>query len=159
MKHFTPARCNTFSFPSFHISDSALQKPSKCFSREKDLPVLGRAQGGDKGSMVIEDNPIDWTFRPADLQGVQSAFAVYVTGNSMLPKYKEGDLAYIHPSLSPRKGRYVLVETKEHKGLIKQFIRWDEDALLVKQYNPDKEIHIPRTDVRQVMLVIGSLDS
>lgn len=159
MKHFTPAHCNTLSFSPFHIPDYVPQKTTKCFSQQKDLPVLGRAQGGDKGSMVVEESPIDWTFRPADLQGVQSAFAVYVTGNSMLPKYKEGDLAYIHPSLSPRKGRYVLVETKEHKGLIKQFIRWDNNALLVKQYNPDKEFHIPREDIRQVMLVIGSLDS
>jgi len=128
------------------------------FGGRRDLPVLGRAQGGSDGNIVIEDGAIDWTFRPADLQGVRDAFAVYVTGNSMLPKYKDKDLAYVHPGKTPRRGRYVLVETREHRGFIKQFDRWDGDILVLRQYNPAEEIRIPRADVLRILLVIGSLD-
>ncbi|MCJ9430170.1 S24 family peptidase [Kordiimonas marina] len=131
---------------------------STLFGGRRDLPVLGRAQGGSDGNIVIEDGAIDWTFRPADLQGVRDAFAVYVTGNSMVPKYKDKDLAYVHPSKTPRRGRYVLVETQGHRGFIKQFDRWDGDTLVLQQYNPAEEIRIPRADILRVMLVIGSLD-
>ncbi len=129
------------------------------FGSSRDLPIRGRAQGGDEGSLVIEEQPIDWTYRPADLQGVHGAFAVFVTGDSMEPKYKNQDIAYIHPTQPVRRGRYVLVETTGHSGFIKKFERWDGDMLIVKQFNPTREIRIERKDVRRVMMVIGSLDA
>ncbi|WP_262696277.1 S24 family peptidase [Kordiimonas aquimaris] len=128
------------------------------FSTRKSLPVRGRAQGGSEGNVIVEENPIDWTFRPADLQGVNDAFAVYVSGASMTPKYKNGDLIYVHPSRAVAKGRFVLVETKEHKGFIKQFVAWRNDTLILQQFNPSKEIRLPKSEVLRVMLAIGSLD-
>lgn len=131
---------------------------NKAFSSYRSLPVLGRAQGGSDGSLIVEENPIDWTFRPADLQGVEEAFAIYVSGASMMPKYKNGDLVYVHPSRCVSKGRFVLVETKEHKGFIKQFTAWRDDMLILQQFNPLKEIALPRSEILRVMLAIGSLD-
>jgi len=129
------------------------------FSREKSLPVLGRAQGGEDGNLVIGDSPIDWTYRPADLQNVQDAFAVFVTGDSMVPKYKNQDIAYIHPGKTPSTGRFVLIETDDHSGFIKQFIGWRRDTLLVKQFNPEKLLSFSREKVKSVLLVIGSMDA
>ncbi len=129
------------------------------FGRARDLPILGRAQGGSDGNMTLNDAAIDWTFRPADLQGVKDAFAVFVTGESMLPKYKNQDLAYVHPSKRIPKDRFVLVETADHSGFIKQFVRWEGDTLILRQYNPAQEIRLERSDVLRVMLVVGSLDS
>ncbi len=153
-------------YPVFHIDPEKHNNHAdlnssqqKLFGKTKDLPIRGRAQGGDEGSMVIEEQPIDWTFRPADLQGVHGAFAVFVTGNSMQPKYCNHDIAYIHPHKAPRAGRHVLIETSNHAGFIKQFKRWDGDDLVLQQYNPDKEIRIERQNVRKVMLVIGSIDA
>lgn len=131
---------------------------SQAFSRDRNLPVRGRAQGGSDGNFVIEEHPIDWTFCPADLQGVNDAFSVFVSGDSMVPKYKNGDLVYVHPTKSVMKSRFVLVETTEHRGFIKQFIGWQEDNLIVRQFNPPKDIAIPKQDVLRIMLVIGSLD-
>lgn len=130
------------------------------FSRgRKDLPVLGRAQGGDDGNIVMEDGAIDWTARPTALDGIDDAFAVFVTGDSMVPKYQAGDLVYIHPHKTPRKDRFVLIEMAGHKGLIKQFEKWDGDTLVVKQFNPLKELRFSRTEVLKVMLIIGSMDA
>lgn len=135
------------------------QKQPAPFGRLRDLPILGRAQGGSDGNMTLNDTAIDWTFRPADLQGVRDAFAVFVTGDSMVPKYKNQDLAYVHPSKRPVKDRFVLVETVDHSGFIKQFIRWDGDTLVLRQFNPAQEILLPRQEVLRLMLVIGSLDA
>jgi phage repressor protein C with HTH and peptisase S24 domain len=129
------------------------------FGKSKDLPILGRAQGGEEGNLVIEENPIDWTYRPADLQGVHGAFAVFVTGDSMVPKYSDQDIAYIHPTQKIRRGRYVLIETKTQGGFIKQFECWNKDTLIVRQFNPAKPLHFTRNEIRSIMLVIGSLDA
>ncbi len=148
-QHLRPGRCGPLA------NTQRLQ----AFGPKRDLPVLGRAQGGKDGNIVMEDNAMDWTFRPADLQGVKDAFAVYVTGDSMVPKYKNQDLAYVHPTKAPRKGRFVLVETSDHTGFIKQFIKWDGQELVLKQFNPAREIRLAREKVLRVLLVIGSLDS
>jgi len=129
------------------------------FGAKKDLPIHGRAQGGEEGNLSIEEHPIDWTFRPADLQGVQGAFAVFVTGESMEPKYKNQDLAYIHPKLRPLPGRYVLIETNTHGSFIKRFEGWRKDQLVVRQYNPEKNLYFERQEIRSLMTVIGSLDA
>jgi len=131
----------------------------RVFGFKKDLPIMGRAQGGDEGNLVIEDHAIDWTFRPADLQGVHGAFAVFVTGNSMAPKYKNQDLAYVHPHQDLRRGRFVLVETAKHGGFIKQFKKWDGDTLVLGQFNPTKEVTFKKAEILNVMLVIGSIDA
>lgn len=151
----TPGASGSYRRAFAHRS---LEVPFDTFSRDRSLPVLGRAQGGDDGNVVIEEHPIDWTFRPADLQGVSDAFAVFVSGNSMVPKYKNGDLVYVHPSHTLTKHRFALVETKEHKGFIKQFVGWQGDTLILHQFNPDMEIILDREQVLRVMLAIGSLD-
>jgi len=146
--------------PELGKQEKSMAQPGlNIFSSQKDLPVRGRAQGGEDGNISIEENPIDWTYRPADLQGVQGAFAVFVTGDSMEPKYKNQDLAYIHPKQRPRPGRYVLIETVHSGSFIKRFEGWRNNKLVVWQYNPEKNLYFERHEVRSLMTVIGSLDA
>jgi len=139
----------------------SLKKPnlSKKLSKfAKNLPILGRAQGGPDGNMVMESDPIDWTYRPAVLEGVEEAFAVFVTGDSMEPRYHAGDLLYVDPKQPVRKGRHVLVETRDHTGFIKRFDKWTEQHIYLWQYNPAQPLIMPRADIVHVMLVIGAMD-
>ena len=39
--------------------------------------------------------------------------------------------------------------------LIKQFLRWEGDALVLRQLNPEREIRIPRGEVSECHLVVG----
>src|SRR5919202_6518498 len=52
-----------------------------------DLPVLGRAQGGPRGVLMMptEQQPVDWTYRPQQLRKVPDAFAVFAYDDSMHP--------------------------------------------------------------------------
>ena len=167
--HTPPASSHSISDPVLFSSAGAqgayrltsalpTTAPKAAFTSCRSLPVHGRAQGGSDGNLIVEENPIDWTFRPADLQDVDEAFAIYVSGASMMPKYKNGDLVYVHPSRNISKGRFVLVETKEHKGFIKQFTAWRGDMLILQQFNPLKELTLHRSEILRVMLAIGSLD-
>lgn len=157
-----PMHCHpnaTTDIAGSRVGGKASPTTNKAFSAAKDLPIHGRAQGGEEGNISIEEHPIDWTFRPADLQGVQGAFAVFVTGDSMEPKYKNQDLAYIHPTLRPLPGRYVLIETIARGSFIKRFESWRKDKLVVRQYNPEKNLYFERQEIRSLMTVIGSLDA
>ena len=52
-------------------------------------------------------------------------------------------------SSSPR------VYKQDKSVLIKQFVRWDGDALVLRQLNPDSELRIPRAEVGECHLVVG----
>jgi hypothetical protein len=39
--------------------------------------------------------------------------------------------------------------------LIKQFVRWEGEALVLRQLNPAEELRIPRTDILECHLVVG----
>ena len=95
----------------------------------------------------MNDDAIDWTFRPADLQGVNEAFAVYVTGSSMSPKYEDGDLVYVHPNRPVKRGRYYLIETSDNNAYIKRFEQWDGDTLVATQHNPAKELRFEKANL------------
>jgi hypothetical protein len=39
--------------------------------------------------------------------------------------------------------------------LIKQFLRWEDDALVLRQLNPPEELRLPREEVLECHLVVG----
>ena len=123
-------------------------------TRVRDLPVLGFAQGGQDGNDILGNEPIDWLYRPPNLANVKDAFAVFVTGDSMLPKFKAGDLVYINPGKKAESGNFVLVELEGHKGFIKQFVRKAPDSLILRQFNPERELRINYKRLIHLMTVV-----
>jgi phage repressor protein C with HTH and peptisase S24 domain len=49
----------------------------------------------------------------------------------------------------------VVVYKEDQAVLIKQFVRWEPDALLLRQLNPPQEIRVPRHEVAECHLVVG----
>jgi phage repressor protein C with HTH and peptisase S24 domain len=123
-----------------------------------DLPVYASAEGGPSGMMVTYD-PVDWLVRPEDLQNVRNAFAVYVIGESMEPRYEQGDMILVHPTRPPKRGDDVLLLSEQEDGafaaLIKRLVTWDNNAWTVRQYNPAKEYDLPRKEWQRAQVVMG----
>ena len=82
----------------------------------KSLPVFASAQGGDDGSVIIGNEPIDWITRPEPLLTVADAYAVYITGDSMAPAFDHGDTALVHPHLPVGRGDDVIFQTDNRPG-------------------------------------------
>jgi phage repressor protein C with HTH and peptisase S24 domain len=105
--------------------------------------------------MVLEDGPIGHTPRPANLGGVRAAYAIYMVGDSMEPRYEQGWLLHVNPFKPPTRGRDVVLYKKGQAVLIKQFVGWQGDALVLRQLNPPEELRIPRDEVLECHLVVG----
>jgi phage repressor protein C with HTH and peptisase S24 domain len=93
--------------------------------------------------------------RPANLNGVRGAYAIYMVGDSMEPRYEQGWLLHVNPFKPPTRGRDVVVYKKGDAVLIKQFVRWEGDALVLRQLNPGEELRVPRDEVMECHLVVG----
>jgi hypothetical protein len=119
------------------------------------IPVRSAARGGGDQQMFLEDGPIGYTPRPANLDGVRGAYAIYMIGDSMEPRYEQGWLLHVNPFKPPTRGRDVVVYKTDHAVLIKQFVRWEGEALVLRQLNPPETLRVARGEVLECHLVVG----
>ncbi len=119
------------------------------------IPIRSAGRGGTDQEMFLEDGPIGFASRPANLGGVRSAYAIYMVGDSMEPRYEQGWLLHVNPFKPPTRGRDVVVYKNGKAVLIKQFVGWDGDTLVLRQLNPPDTLRIPRDQVHECHLVVG----
>ena len=125
-------------------------------NRQDMIPIRSGARGGgSEREMFLQDGPIGFTPRPTNLAEVRDAYAIYMTGDSMEPRYIQGWLLHVNPFKPPIRGRDVVVYKRDQAVLIKQFLRWNGDVLELRQLNPDETLQIPRTEVAECHLIVG----
>jgi phage repressor protein C with HTH and peptisase S24 domain len=122
--------------------------------RHEMMPIRSAARGGGEQQM-FQDGPVGYTPRPANLAGVRDAYAVYMVGDSMEPRYEQGWLLHVNPFKPPIRGRDVVVYKTDEAVLIKQFVGWNGDTLVLRQLNPEDTLRIPRGEVRECHLIVG----
>ncbi len=110
-------------------------------------------QGTD--DLYLEHCQIGYTSRPANLNGIRSAYAIYMIGDSMGPRYRAGWLLHVNPFKPPIRGRDVVVYQEGQPVLIKEFVEWTQDTLVLRQLCPPETIRVSRDQVREVHLVVG----
>ena len=144
--------------PAHKPNASAPFPPPELPSRQ--IPVYGVAVGGDDGRMKFNGERLDMVGCPPELRNVANAYAVYVNGESMVPSFKPGQIAWVNPHLTARPGDDVIVQLEpEHEGdvpegFIKEFVKRTPSKLIVKQYNPECPIEFGHDEVRSVHVVV-----
>jgi phage repressor protein C with HTH and peptisase S24 domain len=120
------------------------------------IPVFRGAEAGEDDDLIFEDGgPGETTARPPVLDGVKGAFAVWCQGSSMEPKYEPGQRLYVHPNKPLRKNCFVVVRKKNGKGLIKQFLGFEGDRLMLRQLSPKPStLSLPRAEVDGVWRIV-----
>jgi len=107
-----------------------------------DLPVYAAAQGGD-GHLIVTFDPIDYVKRPEPLKSVKGGYGLLITGTSMVPAYRPGDIALMHPHLPPvRDTEVALYHTPpggEAEAIIKTLVGFNDRTWTLQQYNPARE--------------------
>ena len=139
--------------------------------RECRVPIVvavnGVAAGGGfslamAGDMIVAAQPIQHTARPAPLAHVKGAYGVYVTGTSMEPEFRPGDILLVNPHL-PVNPNEPYIFYAEHPVSARATIKWlrrvTDDRFLVTQHNPPpgvaKDLSLARKDWQWAHRVIG----
>ena len=127
---------------------------------------MGTAVGGsagESGGMFLMNGEIhDYVERPPSLRGVASAYAVYISDTSMVPRYFPGETLHVHPGRAVVRGEdtFVVVQLRPDaegeppRAVVKQFVRQTADALYLKQFNPATELVFPLDQVESLHLII-----
>jgi phage repressor protein C with HTH and peptisase S24 domain len=119
------------------------------------IPAYGQAVGGRDGEFILNGNRIVDVLAPPSLQGVPDAYAVYVVGDSMEPRYFAGEAVFVNPRLPVRRGDFVVAQIAVEDGepphaYVKRFVARDQRILRLEQFNPRKALEFP---VRRVISV------
>jgi phage repressor protein C with HTH and peptisase S24 domain len=110
-----------------------------------EVPLIGMAQAGAGGYFDDAGFPAGqgWdtvAFPGADLD--EGAYALEITGDSMLPLYREGDIIIVSPTAQVRRGDRVVVKTHEGEVMAKTLLRRTSMVVELESTNP---AHPPRT--------------
>jgi phage repressor protein C with HTH and peptisase S24 domain len=129
--------------------------PSAASGLSDRIPVLGAARGGADQEMYLDD-PIDWVHRPTMLRDVRGAYAIYVVGESMTPRYRPGTLLFVNPFKPPRWENGVVIQMLDRTVLVKEFLGFTPQELKLLQYNPETELTLQRETISVVHTVVGT---
>jgi hypothetical protein len=98
-------------------SASSSAAPSGLARGPDQMPIRSAARGGGDQEMFPEDGPIGYTPRPANLGGVRSAYAIYMVGDSMEPRWEPGWLLHVNPFKPVTRARDVVLAQELGKGV------------------------------------------
>jgi phage repressor protein C with HTH and peptisase S24 domain len=105
------------------------------------VPLIGFAQAGSEGYFDDAGFPAGTGWEEIAFPEIagEHAYALEITGDSMLPVYRDGDHIIVSPSSSVRRGDRVVVKTMAGEVLAKQLSRITAQRIELKSLNAQFE--------------------
>lgn len=124
------------------------------------LPLYGSAAAGLGADTTDTTTPIDYVDAHPSVSSNRNAFGVYVSGDSMEPRFRSGEIVYCNPGQPPRRGDDVVVqlhpEAGRHTAIIKQYVSSDSRTITLHQHNPDRDIELDIDSVESINVIVGT---
>lgn len=136
--------------------------PKKIVAGATKIPVYGQAVGGVDGEFIMNGSLLYEVLAPPNLTETNGAYAVVVSGDSMSPRYEDGETVFVDPKRRPKRGDYVIAQIRNEENgpllaYVKQFQRHNAHELIVSQFNPQKELRFNAENVETVHVIVGML--
>lgn len=103
------------------------------------IPLIGFVQAGSGGFFDDGGFPVGTGWEEVAFPGVtdEKAYALEISGDSMLPLYRDGDTIIVAPTATVRRGDRVVVKTVEGEVLAKQLRRQTAKTVELASLNPE----------------------
>lgn len=108
------------------------------------VPLIGFAEAGSRGYFDDGGFPVGKGWDEIAFPSVndEHAYALEISGNSMEPAFRKGDVIVVSPAAPTRRGDRVVVKTKDGEVMVKQLARKTAKTIELHSLNPD---HAART--------------
>lgn len=102
------------------------------------IPLIGLAQAGSEGYFDDGGYPVGGGWDEVGLPdiGDPHAYALEISGDSMEPVYRDGDMVVVSPSAPIRRGDRVVVRTARGEAMAKQLARRSARRIELRSLNP-----------------------
>lgn len=131
------------SFEYFLAGGGAYVQTASQTTPRAYVPLLGLGQAGSGGFFDPAGFPQGqgWDEVAFPSSPEDGSYALEVSGDSMLPLYRDGDVIVVSPTMQTRRGDRVVVRTKEGEVLVKVLHRQTPKVVELHSLNP---AHPPR---------------
>jgi phage repressor protein C with HTH and peptisase S24 domain len=129
------------------------------------IPVMGGGPVASEGSFAWNGEIVDYIARTPHVAGATQAYAFYVAGASMEPRYYAGELVYVHPGKPVTPGAFVLVQLRPDtegetpRAFIKRLAKRTASKVTFEQFNPQKETDVKASDIVSMHRIVGSAET
>jgi len=115
------------------------------------VPLLGFAEAGTGGYFDDGGFPVGKGWDEVAFPAVndEHAYALEISGDSMKPAYRDGDVIIVSPGAPIRRGDRVVVKTRDGEVMVKELKRRTAKQIELQSLNPE---HSDRT------LAVGDVD-
>lgn len=139
-----------------HQSNAVIGEPINGSSVR--IPVYGQAVGGIDGEFIMNGSILYEVLAPPQIAKISGAYGVLISGDSMYPRYEDGEIAFIDPTRRVKKGDYVVaqIQMDEHSAphaFVKRFLRHNAEELVLSQFNPPKDLVFDHDSVVSVHFI------
>lgn len=121
------------------------------------IPVIGFAQAGNSGFFDDAGYPVGGSWEDITFPALHdpTAYGLRISGESMAPVFRDGDLIIVSPASNIRPKDRVVVKTNEGEVLAKELVRRGALGVELKSFNPDFEDRfIPAEEIDWVARVL-----
>jgi phage repressor protein C with HTH and peptisase S24 domain len=112
------------------------------------VPLIGFAEAGTGGFFDDGGFPVGkgWDEIAFPAVNDEHAYALEISGDSMLPAYRDGDVIIVSPAAPIRRGDRVVVKTKKGEVMVKELKRRTSKSIELQSINaehPDRTLAVP----------------
>ena len=127
------------SFSSLVSGARALASNAGVRNISRRVPLIGLAQAGGDGYFDDGGYPVGGGWDEVSLPEIAdpNAYALEISGESMEPVFRDGDLVIVSPSAPIRRGDRVVVRTVGGEVMAKQLARRSARRVELKSLNPE----------------------
>jgi len=106
----------------------------------QSIPLIGFAEAGASGYFDDAGFPAGKGWDEIAFPGVtdERAYALEISGDSMLPAYRDGDVIVVSPAAPVRRGDRVVVKTRSGEIMVKELKRQTAKQVEFKSLNTDQ---------------------
>jgi phage repressor protein C with HTH and peptisase S24 domain len=115
-----------------------------------NVPLIGFAQAGAGGYFDDGGFPVGKGWEEVAFPAVtdEHAYALEISGDSMKPAYRNGDIIVVSPGARVRTGDRVVVKTRDGEVMVKELKRKNAKAVELKSLNAEhRDRTLPMSDV------------
>lgn len=143
---------NWLDSPHLHISDRlrpyiAMEKPESGLKIYRNVPVISWKLAalwlglGEAEKMAAVE---EWL--PCGVDASEQTFALRVTGISMEPRFREGEIIFVDPVVAPSHGKFVVVRLAEQEEAVLRQLVIEGGLQMLAALNPDWPVPVIKVD-------------
>ncbi|NKC29435.1 S24 family peptidase [Falsiroseomonas selenitidurans] len=125
------------AFASLVTGAPALSRGRNAIARR--IPLIGLAQAGGEGFFDDGGYPVGGGWDEISVPDVPdpNAYALEISGDSMEPVFRDGDVVIVSPGAPVRRGDRVVVRTRQGEVMAKELLRQSARRVELASLNPE----------------------